>query len=360
LSDDREEGTDEKPESAERPAAVRGGGLKAISDARAERRLGQPSTGMPVQGLPGALGRSFIANRMSPTTWLVVGGILLTTIVVAWLVSGSTLSRAKADLHGKQRAAVATVGNEWFPLRDRIERLTLETAGDFKADFVAPDVAQWDFRSMPGIYLRMRQADAKDVPALRKRAQESARDAFTGCLMRQNNPTIAALAKGEGDAGGLAVLDQPWNLRQAYGATRILDEDWVAEMNKQEDQVHLKVFEVQHEKAVKEEIPLAIDIIKRAQFFLLVLDEDVPEAKELATHGKITEDVLQQVPHPARIRIVNLKTNQDVARLRLQGEADAIVVQGAVNDPGARAAMKRQVMNCALANNVWAALTPAK
>lgn len=331
-------------------------GLKAVRDSRAER--GGAGL-MPVRGMPGSIARDVMSQRISGTTWLVIGFTVLTVIVVAWLVSGSTLSRAKGDLHAKQRAAVATVGAEWFPLRDRLERTTLDTAGDFKTDFVAPDAGPWlaDFRSMPGIYLRMRVADAKDVPALRKRAQESAKDAFTSCLMRQNNPSVAAITKGEGDAGALASQDQPWNLRQAYGATRILDGAWVDEMKKQDDAVHLKVFEVQYEKAVSEDIPLAIDIIKRAQFFLLVLDEDVPEAKEIAGAGKITEEALQQVPHPTRIRIVNLKTNADVARLRLQGEADAVVVQGAVTDPGIRAAMKRQVNNCALANNVWAALS---
>lgn len=308
---------------------------------------------MPVKGMPGAITRDLMRQKISGTTWLVIGGVLLGTIVIAWLVSGSTLSRAKNDLHAKQRAAVATVGAEWFPLRDKIEKLTLDTAGDFQTDFVAPDIASWDFRSMPGIYLRMRKEDAIDVPSLRKRAKESAKDAFTACLMRQNNPSIAALAKGDTDAGALATNDQPWNLRQAYASTRILDDGWVTEMRKQEDQVRLKVFEVQYEKAAAEEIPLAIEIIKRAQFFLLVLDEDVPEAKELAGDGPITEDVLQQVPHPARVRIVNLKTGADVARLRLQAEADAIVVQGAVTDPEVRAAMKRQVMNCALAQATW-------
>ena len=115
------------------------------------------------------------------------------------------------------------------------------------------------------------------------------------------------------------------------------------------------------EKAQREEIPMAIDIVTRAQFFLLVLDEDVPEAKEMADGGKITQEVLQQVAHPARVHVVNLKTNAEVVRVERTGDADFVFAgERAVIDPEVRAAMKRQVNNCALAREVWAAIKPPK
>src|SRR5690606_11668769 len=93
------------------------------------------------------------------------------------------------------------------------------------------------------------------------------------------------------------------------------------------DEIHLRVFVQQYDKAKDEEIPRAIDIIKRAQFFLLVLDEDVPEARDLAPDagpnaGKISERELQQVPHPTRVHLVDLRTGKEILRLRREAEAD--------------------------------------
>lgn len=282
---------------------------------------------------------------------------MLLTLVVAWLASNRSLSKQKEELLAQQRAAVTTVGAEWAPLRDKVEKLTLEAAADpFKGDFVDPEAAKWDFRSVPGIYLRLRKDDAKDVETLRKRAQDSVKDAFTGCLLRETN---VALTRGEADAG--TAPDQPWNLRQAYSATRVLGDAWAAEVKAADDPLRLRVFEQQYDKAKRDGIPLAIDIVKRAQFYLLVLDEDVPEAKEYAVDGGVvTSEELQQVAHPARVHIMNLKTGKELVRLRRTGEADfRFAGERPVQDPEVRAAMRRQVNNCALANEVWSAIRPS-
>lgn len=320
---------------------VRPVGLKAIEEARSAR------------------GKSK-ANRVSGPVALIVGGAVVLVLTSSYFISTGSLANKKEDLLGKQRAAVNSVGAEWFPLREKIEKLTLEAAsGEYKGDQVAPEAATWDFRSLPGIYLRSRVADAKNVEALRKQARESGRDAFATCLLRENNPTIAAQAKGE-DAGR-GEDDQPWNLRQAYQSTRILEEGWAQEVKDAADELRVRAFELQYEKSQKEEIPLAINIVKRAQFFLLVLDEDVPEAKELLTDGgTVTWAEVQQVAHPARVHVVNLKTGQEVVRLRRSAEAEfRFAGERAVADPSVRAAMKRQVNNCALAQVVWASIKPS-
>ncbi len=325
-------------EKEDKPRAV---GLKAIEDARSERGKKK-------------------SNRITGPVALVVGGVALLVLTSAYFIASHSLASKKEELLEKQRAAVKTVGAEWFPLREKIEKLTVEAAtGEFKGDMVAPEAATWDFRTSPGIYLRSRVADAKDVESLRKQARESARDAFAACLLRENNPSIAALAKGE-DAGA-GEEDQPWNLRQAYQSTRVLEDGWAQEVKDAADELRVRAFELQYEKAQKEEIPLAISIVKRAQFFLLVLDEDVPEAQELAPDGgKVTGAELQQVPHPVRVHILDLKKGTEMVRLRRSAEADFVFAgERAVQDPAVRAAMKRQVNNCALAQTVWASIKPA-
>lgn len=319
-------------------------GLKAVHSARAERSKSK-------------------YGKISGPVWLVAGGAVLVTLVLAYFLSDRTLSAEKDDILAQQRAAVATVGAEWYPLRDKLEKITLDAAADFRSDKVDLEAAKMDFRSSPGLYLRLRVDEAKSVPSLRAHAKDSVKDAFTGCLLREPN---AALAQGQADAG--TGPEQPWNLHRAYSATRVLTDEWANEVKASEDKDRLRVFRQQYDKAKRDEIPLAIDIIKRAQFFLLVLDEDVPEARELSNDvpdgrdagGGITEEGLQQLPHPARILIVNLKTGAEIARLRKTAEADfQFVGEQAVRDPEVRAAMKRQVNNCALAQSVWSALRPA-
>jgi hypothetical protein len=318
-------------------------GLKAVHSARAER--GKSKYG-----------------KISGPVWLVAGGAVIVTLVVAYLLNDRTLGVEKDDILAQQRAAVSTVGAEWYPLRDKLEKITLDAAAQWTGDKVDPEAARMDFRSSPGLYLRLRVAEAKNAASLREHAKDSVKDAFTGCLLREPN---AALAQGQADAG--TGPEQPWNLHRAYSATRVLTEDWTNEVKAAEDKDRLRVFRQQYDKAKRDEIPLAIDIIKRAQFFLLVLDEDVPEALELSNDvpnardgGGITEEGLQQVPHPARVLIVNLKTGAELARLRKTADADfQFVGEQAVRDPEVRAAMKRQVNNCALAQSVWSAIRPA-
>ena len=312
-------------------------GLKAVHSARAERR-------------------NSTYGKIPGSAWLVAGGAVVVTLILAYLLSDRTLGVEKEEILSQQRAAVSTVGAEWYPLRDKLEKITLEAASRFDGDKVDLEAAKMDFRSSPGIYLRLRVDEARTADSLRTHAKLSVKDAFTGCLLRVTN---VALARGDADAG--VGPDQPWNLNQAYTSTRILTDDWTKEVKGSEDKDRLRVFRQQYDKAKRDEIPLAIDIIKRAQFFLLVLDEDVPEARELSGDaGTITQEGLQQVPHPTRVFIVNLRTGAEIARLRKTADADfQFVGERAIRDPEIRAAMKRQVNNCALAQQVWSALRPS-
>jgi len=119
----------------------------------------------------------------------------------------------------------------------------------------------------------------------------------------------------------------------------------------------MRVLSAQYDKAVRDEIPLAIDVVKRAEFFLLVLDEDVPEAAPFADGGPMTEEALQLVPHPARVYLFDLKSRREIFRLRRSGDARVIPAgERVVTDQETRDAMQRQANNCALAGRVESAL----
>jgi hypothetical protein len=307
-------------------------GLKSIRDAQANR------------------------NRQSRVTpqhllFLLLTGVTVT--IVYFFVAGRNLDAEKDKLLQKQRAVQATVGAEWGPLRDKIEKATLDAAAVFKGDFIDSQAGRMEFQTAPGIYLRMRVGEAKDTASLRKAARASMRDSFVGCLLR-GQPR----AKLEADGGGL-FPDQPWNMRQAYTATRILTDDWVSEVKASDDDLRLRVFQQQYEQAIRDEIPVAIEMLKKAQFFLLVLDED--PAQGAPDGGALDEQALQLVPHDTRVLLVNLKTGAEMLRLKRSGQATFYMAGDNANvDPETRAAMQRNVNNCDLASQVTAALADRK
>ncbi|WP_394822602.1 hypothetical protein [Pendulispora albinea] len=291
-------------------------------------------------------------NRASPNFWLFSAGAIVAILLGYRFFAMRKLDGEKETLLSKQRAVQVTVGAEWDKVRGTIEKFTVESAGPWQGDWKDSNAAAWDFRSVPGVYLRLRVDEATDVNRLRKASQGSLRDGFVACLLRE--PNVAG-ARGELD-GGL-FPDQPWNMRQAYASTRILTEDWVNEVKESGDDLRLRVFDQQYRQAVDHEIPLAIEIVKRAQFFLLVLDEDTPEAAALADGGVITPEVLQLVPHDSRVSILNLRTGAPIARFRRRGSAMAVPAgERVITDPEINDAIKRQVNNCALANEVSAAI----
>ena len=285
--------------------------------------------------------------------WGTHAGLLCVTAVVGglvahWVVSERELGSEKQGLLAKQRAIAATLGSEWYPLRDKLEGDLLAAAGDYAGDRIEPQARRRELRSRPGLYLRMRLADMKDAASIRSAAADSKKDAFAACLLREPNERGV---RGEIDGGAFA--EQPWNLGQAYAATRVLSDDWVRVVKDADDELRMRVFQEQYDKAVREEIPLAIDVVKRAEFLLFVLDEDTPEAKAFTDGGPMTEEALQLVDHPARIHLVELPGGKEILRLRRSGSARVIPAgERAIADQETREAMQRQANNCALAGAV--------
>ncbi len=313
------------------------------------------------RGLPSiAHAREVRAKRGA--TWTTRGGLIAAAAVVLgfvvhMFVSGHELNAGKEALLAKQRAVAATLGAEWFPLRDRIEGDVHAAAqmagGGYPGDRIEPAARSGAFRTEPGIYLRLRVADASDVA---KVAADARRDAFAACLLREPIPKPAAPGAAPGGTND-ATAEQPWNLGRAYAATRILTDDWVRSVKDADEDMRLRLFNEQYDKAVRDEIPVAIDVVKRAQFFLLVLDEDDPAAKEFTDGGAITEEALQLVPHLAVVHLYDLKTNAEILRFRGTGDMRVVPAgERAVTDPETVAAMQRNANNCALAGLVTAAL----
>jgi hypothetical protein len=284
---------------------------------------------------------------------LIAGGALV-LLAVYFVLSERKLARGKEALLAEQHAAKVTVGAEWLKLSGELEQMTIAAADAYAGDFIDPAARTWDIREGTGLYLRARVDDVHDAARVHKAAADSVRDGFTACFFRQREtvPSNSAL-RDVADAG--ALLEQPWNVHQAYDATRVLEEPWEREVGAAGDDLRLRAFVHAYEHAKKIELPLAVDIVKRSTFFAVVLDEE-SDAKKSASAATPLDD-LELVPHPVRVTFVDLRTKKVMVRLRRTATGEVRAVgEGAAISEEAKRAMTRQVNNCQLAEDVRSAV----
>jgi hypothetical protein len=312
-----------------------------------------------------------LQGRLPPIptrVWLWSLTVLVAWGIFYWKKSDNEVESQKAALLARQRGVVTELGAKFDALRQRVEDWTVGAAGSYAGDMVAPELKTWDFVTLPGIYLRLRLADAQSVPSVRKAGMSSLRDAFTACLFREANadPASGPPCKASHDCAAGTFCNevdhcmppaQPYNMRTAYHGTRVLGEEWTLGLRTAGDDMRMRLLEREFESAVKDDIPLVIDLMTRAQFFLLVLDED-PEGFKPPPDKPILE-AIQSTPHVARVFLFGLKRGMDRPLLRLRREIAGRFVAAGENapaDPDVLEAQQRQVNSCQLALFVREAL----
>jgi hypothetical protein len=332
--------------------ASRPRGLLAIEEARSKRFAGK---------LPAIPTRYWLWALTALAAW----GVFY------WKQTQGEVDSRKAALFAKQRGVVAELGPRFEPMRQRLEDWTVEAAGPYPGDVVSPQVKAWDFAGLPGIYLRIRRDSATSVPALRKAATGSLRDAFTACLFHEPNadPTSGPPCKASHDCAAGTFCNevdhctppaQPYNLRAAYHGTRVLGDEWSVNLRTAGDDMRMRLLEREFESAVKDDVPLVIDMLTRAQFYLLVLDEDPPGFAPPA--GKPALEAIQAEPHAARVLLYGLKQGMDRLLLRVRRDVAGRFIpagENAATDPEIVEAQQRQVNSCQLALDVRAAIGAA-
>lgn len=318
-------------------------GLSAVHTLRAARKGGR-------------FGRTTV-------TLLIYAVAALAVVMVAYnYFANRAIETSRRELAGEVKAARATVGARWTPLRDEIERLSLgpDVDATYPGDFTDADVHHWDFRDDPGLYVRIRLSDLagsdpqKRAEAFRKTAQFSTHDGLTSCLFRAE----AAKEIKDGVLG-----EQPWNLKTAYQAVRVLGDDWLGEVESADSQLRLRAFAEQWQTARDQAIPRAIEMMTRSTFYLFVYDEDVPELSTMtradADAGAPGMAELQILPHPVRIQLVDLKKKKLVLRRRLTADSSyRLAGEGGALSDSADRAVRRQMQNCQLGRDFWREVQP--
>lgn len=304
----------------------------------------------------------------SPKFWAYTGLALTVVGIIYWRRSQAQIDSDRQALMAKQRAVKVELGPRWDPMRDKIESWTIGLANDAGAEHVERDILKtWDFREKPGVYLRLRLEDAKSPESIRKNAKDSLRDAFTSCLMRipNANPLAGRECKRSRDCDQgefCNELDrcsrpaQPFNLRVAYKSLNLLSDEWVRDVQEANTELRLRLLSTSYEDAIRDDIPLAVEFLTRAQYFLLVLDE-APSGQPApkASVNVSAAEALQAVAHPARVAVWNLEDGKNLLRLRREAGGQLL---GAPPDVGPEVleARQRQANSCALALDVRTAM----
>lgn len=318
----------------------RGRGLPAIEEARQGRgKLRWPSTKF----------------------WGYAGLVLAVSAIFYWKRSQAEIESTRQKLMADQRAVALELGPRWTPMRDKIEAWTIELAKGAGEEVVNQDALKaWDFRDKPGLYLRMRAEDATSPEAIRKHAKDSLRDAFTACLMRVPNPNPLAGAEckrtrdcpaGEfcNEVNRCSRPAQPFNLRVAYRTMHVLSDDWIRDVQDASTELRTRLLVAGFEDTVKDEIPLAVEVLTRAQYFLLVLDETPKsDAAPKTEGGANAAEAVQGLAHHARVGVYRLEDGKVLLRLRREAGGQLLGAPPAV-DPETMAARQRQANSCALA-----------
>jgi hypothetical protein len=299
------------------------------------------------------------------------------TVLIAWGIfywrktQGEIESR-KAALFARQRGVLVELQPKVDPVVKRIEGWTIEAAGPYAGDFTDAALKAWDFAGVPGIYLRERLQDAKTAATMRKAADASLRDGFTACLFHVPNPDPVSgppcrstrdCAPGTfcNEVDHCMAAAQPYNMRAAYRGSRVLTDEWTVGLRTASSDMKMRLLEREYEVAVKEDVPLVIDLLTRAQFYLLVLDEEPEGGDTGGKAAKPTYEEIQAVAHPARVFLFGLKgavANKPLLRFRMNVDARIVPAgETATSDPKIVSAQQRQANSCQLALGVRSVLS---
>lgn len=291
--------------------------------------------------------------------------------VVYWKVSQSKLEGQKSAVMAKQRAIAKTLGVKLLPFRDRIEHWVIGLSGAWNGDYVAPSASFDRIAREPGIYLRLRAADAGSAKAIRKAAVRSLHDGFTACFFRRRpgpDPSVGPKCRLPSDCKPGFLCNeydvchrptQPYNMRLAYRALKVLSPEWTDELHQASNDLGVQVYDEDLDRVTHTDVPVAIALMTRAKYFTAVLDEDPKGGlpKPLTDAGESNEQRVQRVAHEARVGIWDLATGKQILRWQAEAAGRFVPVgRSPVRTPDTLASEQRQVNSCALALDVRDAL----
>lgn len=330
----------------------------------------------PIRGLPAIHeARELRESRKGiPTAssafwlWSLIGVAVIS--IFYWRHAQGQNDRTRARILAKQRPLADEAGPRFTELRDKVEKFAqlLAKPGTLE-EYVDPEAAIGEkgdpaIFKRPGLYLRIAQPNAETSEKLRAAARESARDAFTACLLRtphvsEHGGTACHKSKecqrGQicNEIGVCATPSSPYNLRVAYRGMFPLEESWVRDVQTSSEELRLRLRETEIDSLIANDWPVAVGALTAAEYLLILVDEVPKDFKP--KEGDSLEEGLSSEVHPVRVGLMDLKSGRTLFKLRREVDVHVPVVPGANVD-----AQRRQIINCALARDVRESLTVAK
>jgi hypothetical protein len=343
-------------------------GLPSLNQARAERR--------------GAMrrGRYSLRGELVPRFWLWAAVILASAMVIYWKFSQGQLESEKSGIMAKQRAVAAALSPDVIPHTEKIEGWVRELSGDWSSPFIDPKVDLERIQRAPGIYFRIRREAGADSELLRKEGAESLLDGFVACMFvregepdpRQGPPCDASVDCEPGllcnEYDTCTPPPRPFNLRLAYAALHVLDSSWTDELHEATNDLKVRAFERQLDRVSKNDVPIAVRMIKQAELFTLVVDEPPNGDLPAKLDGYETiEQRIQRAPHHARVAVWDIRSGKQLVRLRALADGKFVPVgkahvstvpadERSEEQQRSLAAQQRQANSCALALSVKTAI----
>lgn len=289
--------------------------------------------------------------------------------VVYWKYQLGQVETQKSALMARQRAVAKELGPRITPFRERIERWVGALGGDYQGDRTAPAALLREVQAKPGVYLRLGLLDAQAPAKLHKTAQRSLLDGFSACFFAREgapDPTVgpACHATRNCEAGKLcneydvcSDPPRPYNLRLAYRALKILSTEWTDELHETTSDLMVRALSEDLDRATHDDVPIAIEVLTRAKYVTIVVDEPSPELPPpVGDESEIQR--LWRTDHDARVAVYDLNGGDEpVVRIRRRAQGRLIPSGPQRPDPANLAAQQRQATSCALALDAKAAFS---
>lgn len=309
-------------------------------------------------------GRTRLDGGIPPKLFLSGLGVLIVGGIVLFFQAQNELNEVKSAILKKQRTTAQVLAPKLEPLREKVEQFALSLAEE-GPDHTEPGV-DWDkVLSAPSLYLRSRLETARDPESLKKSAEDSLRDGFTACFLRDLRtppPTggkecrlSTECAPGElcNEYQHCARPSSPYNMRLLYRALHVMSDDWAQKVKDAGNEYKLTAFDRSLDSVTQVDIPIAIDVHQAAKYAVIVLDEE-PEGglpEPLPGEFESEQARLGRVPHPARVGIWELEGGRLLARVseQAEGQLRAAGTAPPPTAPRVRAAQARMANSCGLA-----------
>jgi hypothetical protein len=307
-------------------------------------------------------------REAAPQFWIWTIVIFVAFGVVYWNIAERELQTRKSSVMAKQRAIAKELEPRLMPIRDRVEGWVQELASGPESPILNSGLSAESLRQSSGLYLRLLRDNAVSVDGIRKGATVSLHDGFTSCMFARSEKTksddgTACFSSGQCQPGEMcndwhvcAPPSQPFNLRLMYRSMRVLSSDWSDELHRATDEWQVRTFENDLEKVMRDDVPIAIRLAAEARYFTAVIDEPPTAGLPPEVAGEDPEGLnrpelrVQLVDHPVRVGVWDLKSGEQLVRLRLQSGAQ-FVPMGRMKSSSeeTQRAQQRQVNNCSIA-----------